>query len=87
MMSFLERNSSPVDSSGQAIARALDTSIAYLVRKRAQDSVAAPPHAIAAIPHDRHRRSGRLPQAAGEFNFPLLERPLSQSYPDASISS
>jgi transcriptional regulator with XRE-family HTH domain len=78
------KNSSPSIPAVQAIARALDTSIAYLVGETGhQDSVAAPPHAIAAIPMIGIVELGAFRKPPVNSNFPLLERPLSQSYPDA----
>jgi transcriptional regulator with XRE-family HTH domain len=76
------KNASPSIPAVQAIAKALDTSIAYLVGETAQqDSAAA--HAIAAIPVIGIIEVGAFRKPQANSNFPLVERPLSQSYPDA----
>jgi len=77
------KNASPSIPAVQAIAKALDTSIAYLVGETGhQDSVAAP-HALAAIPVVGIVEVGAFRKLQTHSNFPLVERPLSQSYPDA----
>ena len=77
------KNASPSIPAVQAIAKALDTSIAYLVGETGhQDSVAAP-HAIAAIPVVGIVEVGAFRKLQAHSDFPLVERPLSQSYPDA----
>jgi transcriptional regulator with XRE-family HTH domain len=77
------KNASPSIPAVQAIAKALDTSIAYLIGETGhQDSVAAP-HAIAAMPMIGVVEVGAFRKLPANANFPLVERPLSQSYPDA----
>jgi len=76
------KNASPSIPAVQAIAKALDTSIAYLVGETGhQDGAAA--HAIAAIPVIGIIEVGAFRKPQANSNFPLVERPLSQSYPDA----
>jgi transcriptional regulator with XRE-family HTH domain len=76
------KNASPSIPAVQAIAKALDTSIGYLIGETGQDSVAAP-HAIAAMPVIGIVEVGAFRKPQANANFPLVERPLSQSYPDA----
>ena len=76
------KNASPSIPAVQAIAKALDTSIGYLIGETGQDGVAAP-HAIAAMPVIGIVEVGAFRKPQANANFPLVERPLSQSYPDA----
>jgi transcriptional regulator with XRE-family HTH domain len=77
------KNAGPSIPAVQAIAKALDTSIGYLIGETGhQDSVAAP-HARAAIPVVGIVEAGAFRKPQAHSNFPLVERPLSQSYPDA----
>jgi repressor LexA len=78
------KNASPSIPAIQAIAKALDTSIGYLIGETGhQDGVAAAPHAIAAMPVIGIVEGGAFRKPQANANFPLVERPLSQSYPDA----
>jgi Cro/C1-type helix-turn-helix DNA-binding protein len=77
------KNASPSIPAVQAIAKALDTSIGYLIGETGhQDSVASP-HAMAAMPVIGIVEMGAFRKPQANANFPLVERPLSQSYPDA----
>jgi opacity protein-like surface antigen len=77
------KNASPSIPAIQAIAKTLDTSIGYLIGETGhQDSVAAP-HAIAAMPVIGIVEVDAFRKLQANANLPLVERPLSQSYPDA----
>src|SRR5712691_7194579 len=78
------KNASPSIPAVQAIAKALDTSIAYLVGETGHQDSAPAPHAIAAIPVIGIVEVGAFRKLQANSNFPLVERPLSQSYPDAT---
>ncbi len=77
------KNASPSIPAVQAIARALDTSIGYLVGETSHEGGAAVPRAIAAIPVIGVVEVGAFRKPPVNSSFPLVERPLSQSYPDA----
>jgi transcriptional regulator with XRE-family HTH domain len=77
------KNASPSIPAVQAIARALDTSIGYLVGETSHEGGAAVPRAIAAIPVIGVVEVGAFRKPPVNSSIPLVERPLSQSYPDA----
>jgi transcriptional regulator with XRE-family HTH domain len=77
------KNASPSIPAIQSIARALDTSIAFLVGETGHQDSAPAPHSIAAIPMIGIVEVGAFRKPQANSNFPLVERPLSQFYPDA----
>jgi len=77
------KSASPSIPAVQAIAKALDTSIGYLIGETANRDRVAAPHAIVAMPVIGVVEVGAFRKLRANANFPLVERPLSQSYPDA----
>jgi repressor LexA len=78
------KNASPSIPAVQAIAKALETSIGYLIGETGHQDSVAPPHAIAAMPVIGVVEVGAFRKLQANASFPLVERPLSHSYPDAS---
>jgi transcriptional regulator with XRE-family HTH domain len=77
------KNASPSIPAVRTISKALGTTIAYLVGETGHQDRAAAPHSIAAIPVIGIVEVGAFRKLQSHSNFPLVERPLSQSYPDA----
>jgi len=77
------KNSNPSIPAVQAIASALETSVAYLVGETGQDDSVAPSRAVAPMPLIGIVETGAFRKLSPHPTFAMLERPLSHSYPDA----
>jgi transcriptional regulator with XRE-family HTH domain len=75
------KNSNPSIPAVQAIASALETSVAYLVGETGHHDSVAAPRAVAPMPLIGIVETGAFRKL--HTTFPMLERPLSHSYPNA----
>jgi transcriptional regulator with XRE-family HTH domain len=77
------KNSNPSIPAVQAIASALETSVAYLVGESGHHDSIATARAVAPMPLIGIVEAGAFRKLNSHSTFPMLERPLSHSYPDA----